>query len=157
MVITEKIDGTNAQILIGEDGSVHAGSRKRWVRPDDDNHGFAQWVAENQDELRKLLGPGRHFGEWWGQGIQRRYDMRYKVFSLFNTGKWGGMFEIGSQLRTVPVLEVWMFDITMIKKVAQDLREAGSTAAPGFMKPEGLCIFHTGANQIFKFPFENKT
>ena len=84
MVITEKIDGTNAQILITEDG-IMAGSRKRWLSSATDNHGFGRWVGENAGALIRLLGPGRHFGEWWGQGIQRRYNMKYKVFSLFNT------------------------------------------------------------------------
>jgi len=27
-------------------------------------------------------------GEWWGQGIQRKYGMSKKVFSLFNVNKW---------------------------------------------------------------------
>ena len=35
-VITEKIDGTNAQIFIGEDGEFLTGSRNRWITPDDD-------------------------------------------------------------------------------------------------------------------------
>ena len=63
IIITEKIDGTNAQILIGEDGSFSVGSRTRWITPDDDNHGFARWAYDNKDELMKL-GIGRHFGEW---------------------------------------------------------------------------------------------
>jgi hypothetical protein len=69
-VITEKIDGTNASILITDDGSDIAGvgSRTRWITPEDDNHGFAKWVKANHEELLKL-GPGHHFGEWWGNGI----------------------------------------------------------------------------------------
>lgn len=65
-VITEKIDGTNAQICILEDNRIIAGSRTRWITPEDDNFGFARWVKEHEDELR-LLGPGSHFGEWWEQ------------------------------------------------------------------------------------------
>ena len=156
MVITEKIDGTNAQILIGENGSVHAGSRKRWLHMGDDNHDFGKWVNENKSFLRGLLGKGRHFGEWWGQGIQRRYGMEHKVFSLFNTAKWGGMLELDGRLRVVPVLEVWRFNTARIKLVADNLEREGSKASPGFMRPEGICVFHTGANQIFKHSFENK-
>jgi hypothetical protein len=82
--VTEKIDGTNGVIYIPEDSSfVMAGSRNRWVTPDDDNAGFAAWVAENEEDLM-LLGPGFHYGEWWGKGIQRGYGMDRKVFSLFN-------------------------------------------------------------------------
>ncbi len=157
MVITEKIDGSNAQILIGEDGSVHAGSRKRWVTSTDDNHDFGRWVEENQDELRRILGKGRHFGEWWGQGINRHYDMEHKVFSLFNTAKWGGMGmnEVDGALRVVPVLAIHTFDTDIIEMNMNILRSVGSAAAPGFMKPEGLCVFHTAANQIFKYPLED--
>jgi hypothetical protein len=98
MVVTEKIDGTNGQVYIqpacelrlGTDVLyqtnefvVMAGSRTRWLTPEKDNFGFAAWVRENVDELLKL-GPGRHFGEWWGKGIQRNYGLKEKRFSLFN-------------------------------------------------------------------------
>lgn len=87
-IITEKIDGTNAQICITEDGGFLVGSRKKWITPENDNYGFARWAYENKEELLKL-GVGSHFGEWWGQGIQRRYNMDKKVFSLFNVRyKW---------------------------------------------------------------------
>lgn len=69
-IITEKLDGTNAQVFVTDDGRLYAGSRNRWITPEDDNYGFAKWVRANAEEL-KLLGPGRHFGEWWGNGIQR--------------------------------------------------------------------------------------
>ena len=93
IVISEKIDGTNGLIYIDEQGNIKAGSRTQWIYPKRfhvkgdnsklDNYGFATWVDNNQEALIKLLGPGYHYGEWWGQGIQRRYDMDRKVFSLF--------------------------------------------------------------------------
>jgi hypothetical protein len=43
---------------------------------------------EHRDDLL-TLGPGRHFGEWWGAGIQRRYGLTEKRFSLFNVTRWG--------------------------------------------------------------------
>lgn len=60
IVITEKIDGTNAQVYV-DDTMTHAyaGSRSRWITPADDNFGFARWVQEHHDELLKL-GPGSH-------------------------------------------------------------------------------------------------
>jgi hypothetical protein len=82
IVITEKIDGTNAQIYItktpvGEtDASkweLRVGSRSRWITPEDDNHGFAKWVFMHMEELIEGLGEGRHYGEWWGSGVQRGY------------------------------------------------------------------------------------
>ena len=76
-IITEKIDGTNAQVFIGENGEFLTGSRNRWITPEDDNAGFARWALENKEKLLQL-GPGRHFGEWWGSGIQRRYGLDRK-------------------------------------------------------------------------------
>jgi len=75
VVVTEKIDGTNAQVTITEDGRFLTGSRNRWITPDDDNHGFARWAKDHELELREGLGFGTHYGEWWGQGIQRRYGL----------------------------------------------------------------------------------
>ncbi len=155
MIITEKIDGTNAQIFIDDLGqTIKAGSRNRWVTSAADNSGFGRWVETYQDELKAILGPGRHFGEWWGQGIQRRYDMDMKVFSLFNTSQWEGMDLIGGQLRAVPVLGTYTFDTNKIQIVLSELRHTGSHAAPGFMDPEGIMFYHTAANSIFKYPFE---
>ena len=105
--ITEKIDGTNASILIGptdckdpkaiatcfsKDGSalgMWAGSRTRWITTADDNAGFANWAVANASELFQL-GAGHHFGEWWGSSIQRGYGFKNgeRFFSLFNAGRW---------------------------------------------------------------------
>lgn len=94
MVVTEKIDGTNAAIGVTEDGVVYAQSRKQLITPEKDNAGFAAWVAAHEDALREGLGPGVHFGEWWGSGIQRGYGLPQgeKRFSLFNTGRWYSWF-----------------------------------------------------------------
>ena len=110
VIVTEKIDGTNAQVMIVKidrcedvafsrdpyfidtpDGKfgIAAGSRNRWITPKDDNFGFAVWVVEHAAEIVKL-GPGRHFGEWWGSGIQRGYGLPKgeKRWSLFNVQRW---------------------------------------------------------------------
>ncbi len=87
IVVTEKIDGTNAQITITEDGEFLTGSRNRLITPEDDNFGFSRWAWDNKEELMKL-GPGTHYGEWWGKGIQHGYGLSHKVFSLFNTHRW---------------------------------------------------------------------
>ncbi len=169
-IITEKIDGTNAQLLITDDGRIFAGSRKRWLTPEKDNYGFAAWVWEHYDELLKL-GPGRHFGEWWGQGIQRNYGLDQKRFSLFNVGRWCDPVNerIGAPLpsgdchriavpaccHVVPILAVGNFTTWLIGGALQQLHTDGSAAAPGFMKPEGIVIYHTAGNCLFKVTLEN--
>ena len=151
-VITEKLDGTNAQVVVGEDGSVRAGSRSRWITPEDDNYGFARWVRDHEDELREL-GPGQHFGEWWGAGIQRRYGLREKRFSLFNTGRWAE--ERPACCHVVPVLYSGDFSTNTVDHVLDTLRDVGSLAPPGFMDPEGVIVFMTAARHLYKVLLKN--
>lgn len=168
MIITEKIDGTNAQIHITEDGELHAGSRTRWITPEEDNFGFAAWCRDNRDDLLKL-GPGRHFGEWWGRGIQRGYGLQERRFSLFNVSRWCLHGEDPQVIPTadprivktqevlpacchlVPVLRRGIFSTEMAESALHELRERGSLAAPGFMNPEGVVVFHVAGNIGFKY------
>ena len=152
-VITEKIDGTNALIYIGEDGMFLVGSRTRWITPEDDNYGFAKWAYANRDELM-LLGPGRHFGEWWGSGIQRRYDMTEKRFSLFNVGRWNATTPPPECCHTVPTLYQGQFSTMVVDEMIEHLRDDGSVAAPGFMKPEGVIVYMPAARNLFKVTLE---
>lgn len=153
MVITEKIDGTNAQIIITEEGEFGVASRTRLITPDDDNFGFAKWAYEHKDELMKL-GPGRHFGEWWGPGIQRRYGIAEKRFSLFNTGRWATNPDKPECCHVVPILAVADFEISTIADAMEKLRTGGSVASPGFMLPEGIVVYHMGSRTLFKKTFE---
>jgi|SRR6478735_3581780 len=153
IVITEKIDGTNASIYIGEDGEFLVGSRTRWITPENDNYGFANWAYANEEELRKL-GTGHHFGEWWGQGIQRNYSRVGKIFSLFNTTRWKDAADLPPCCSVVPELYRGDFDTNAIRGVLKELERDGSKAAPGFMKPEGIIIFHTAGNLMFKKTLE---
>ena len=191
IVVTEKIDGTNAAVLIEDvtehwetklveqfidpsvieiDGAryrVQAQSRKRLITPEDDNFGFARWVRENAADLVRLMGPGRYFGEWWGKGIQRGYGMERKVFSLFNpTFRWGDAPEAqwlkdSGEVRTVPVLYEGPFrernevnGEDPIDAALWTLRNCGSEAAPGFMNPEGIIVYHTASRGLFKVTCE---
>ena len=148
IVITEKLDGTNAQVCITDDGEMLFGSRNRWITPDDDNHGFARWGSEHREELVQL-GPGRHFGEWWGAGIQRRYGLKEKRFSLFNAGRWSED-KRPACCHVVPVLYAGPFDASAIDETLQKLVDEGSAAAPGFMDPEGIIVFHSATRTNFK-------
>ena len=202
MIITEKIDGTNSQIFIWDeekdikiedgtvqkkgkkpdnipfiysDGNLHiaTGSRTRWITPKDDNYGFSKWVFENSGKLIEL-NDGRHFGEWWGSGVQRGYGLQKgdKRFSLFNVSRWALH---GTQPRLIPnadptiekfqdvlpeicslVPELYrgQFDTQKINEVLEDLKINGSYASKGFMKPEGIIAFHVAANIGFKKTIE---
>lgn len=149
IIITEKLDGTNGCVHITEDMyQVLAGSRNRWLTAEHDNYGFYAWVAANTEELKKL-GPGTHYGEWWGAGIQRKYGMKEKRFSLFNVSRWNAE-NVPSCCSVVPVLYEGPFLPGVVEGTLESLKYKGSKAAPGFMNPEGLIIFHTAANQMFK-------
>lgn len=149
MIITEKLDGTNACIVITEEGDIFAQSRSRIITPWEDNYWFAKWVEDHKEELMKMW-PWYHYGEWRWQGIQRKYNMTKKVFSLFYfRGK-----ELPTCISMVPILYEWPFDTSMINTVMDKLERGGSIAAPWFMKPEGIVIFHTAANCVFKKTFE---
>ena len=159
--ITEKLDGTNAQIYIGEDGTFLAGSRSRWITPNSDgkvtdNYGFAEWAYAHKDELM-TLGPGRHFGEWWGLGIQRNYGLPYKKFSLFNAGRWLDKPNKLVSLDIVPVLFNGEFSTENVDAVLSDLKINGSKAVPGYLKPEGIVVYHHGNKSLFKKTIEYDT
>ncbi|WP_229398153.1 RNA ligase family protein [Micromonospora okii] len=178
MIVTEKIDGTNAAVIIeprpvsaardyfgcypvapgcievnGEGWFVGAQSRKRIITPGDDNFGFAAWVREHAATLVARLGPGYHYGEWWGHGIQRGYGLPRgdRRFSLFNVSRYTDLDVSDSiGLGVVPVLARHTFDTGRVASVLDDLRRGGSFAAPGFDRPEGVIVFHSAAGCVFK-------
>lgn len=174
-VITEKIDGTNASIYIGEGGEFLTGSRTRWITPEADNYGFSKWTHEHKEELMNL-GPGHHFGEWWGNGCQRGYGLEKgdKRWSLFNVVRWcdhdrePGVIpnpnptlpvkyqeRVPACVSIVPVLYRGVFDTEQCIFALDKLRMNGSFAAPGYPKPEGIVVFHIAGNVGFKKTIEN--
>lgn len=219
MVVTEKIDGTNAAVgvvpftfgtfadrapndhevfeyggamgsyVMGPSGDiglptleyfVYAQSRNRLIAPGkQDNAGFAGWVNRHALELASVLGAGLHFGEWWGEGIQRKYGMDEKRFSLFNTARWnwlrlpvdraawvqrrkewtehdlsGGRSVIPEQLGVVPEIFSGPFSTEDIDASLRGLEHSGSYAARQcgveFTKPEGVVAFLPNARVFFK-------
>ena len=54
----------------------------------------------------------------------------------------------------MPVLWWCKLDELNVDYVMGLLKTNGSYAAPGFMKPEGIVIYHTAANMGFKKTFE---
>lgn len=159
ITITEKIDGTNAvvEVATAEDGSivVRAGSRNRWITPEKDNYGFADWVFFNAKALAENLGEGTHFGEWWGPGIQRGYGLKEKRFSLFNTHRWSDQVFSGVDgLGVVPILYQGPLAADPIHDAIDLLDDEGSVASPGFMRPEGIVIWHHAGRQLYKATLE---
>lgn len=161
IVITEKIDGTNAQICVNEDCTeFRCGSRSRWITPDDDNYGFARW-CENNREAVLSLGKGQHFGEWYGNGIQRGYGLTQgnKRFVLFNTLRWGTPEQSerlsATPIGVVPILYQGEFSTKPIEECMVNLKLNGSSAEPGFMNPEGIVIYLPGSRSLFKLTYEN--
>lgn len=172
VIVTEKIDGTNACIYIGADGEFLTGSRTRWITPEDDNFGFAAWAQEHKAELMQL-GPGRHFGEWWGKGIQRGYGLAGRRFSLFNTIRWCLHGQTPQRIETGDPRQVKMQDVlppcvglvpvlwqgpfaammTALGVIEMTLTH-GSYAAPGFRPAEGVVVYHTTGNVGFKMTFD---
>lgn len=157
-VITEKIDGTNASILIDEGGTLTAGSRTRWIEPNDethknrDNFGFAAWVRDNADELIQL-GVGHHFGEWYGAGIRRGYGMTERRFALFNVGRWGdgGTDTRPSCCDVVPKLYEGAFSTQAVDWCIDLLDENGSLVTTvGGYPAEGVVVYHVAARAMFK-------
>lgn len=200
VVVTEKIDGTNGQILIkkvwdhstpptkhpdevklklvneypgvffvdfgkygmpggyapGDVFAIMAGSRSRWLTDKEDNYGFRKWCFDNAMDLVDVIGEGRHYGEWWGSGINRNYGLKNgeRRFSLFNSGKWTPEYLVSSplafELDVVPVLYEGPFETEKIEWVLEELRKSGSFVRPGFMNPEGVIIYHVQGNLYFK-------
>jgi hypothetical protein len=141
-------------------------SRKRIITPGKttDNYGFAGWVYDNAGALVRLLGEGLHFGEWWGKGIQRNYGVPGRQFTLFNTERYadlehtqvGTFGDIPVTVGVVPVLYEGPFDQNEIMNALRALKRFGSYAAPGFMNPEGICIYHTQTRGVFKVTLDNQ-
>jgi hypothetical protein len=186
IVITEKIHGSNGLIEVtkvddfndpegvgvvvihnGEHYVLRAGSRNRWLTPDDDNFGFARFVWDNAQSLVNL-GEGKHYGEWFGKGINAGYGLDEKRFALFNVAKWYDPRdpEITEKfLQTFPKAQPAPEAVTVVPVISvidgkhlnyaveealNTLESEGSFIAPGFMDPEGVVVFHDAAGTYFK-------
>lgn len=152
-VITEKIDGTNACIIITDDGVIFTQSRNRFITPDSDNYGFSRWAYNNGQELLKL-GVGYHYGEWWGSGIQNRYTIPDKRFYLFNVHRWSNESARPDCCGVVPVIKEGIFSSDLVNEALDDLRLNGSYVDKDCKRPEGIIIYHEASKQLFKKTLE---
>jgi len=180
VTVTEKIDGTNAAVIIlpyspdhdemGNEGyakfiasnedniepryTFAVQSRKRFIKPgkDTDNAGFAAYAFEHALQFVDLLGYGKHYGEWWGRGIQRGYDQEGKRFSLFRPWRYEhlALTDEVPGLGVVPTLYTGGWDGLTVSEEIDKLEKEGSKAAPGFMLPEGVIIQSALAQSTYK-------
>lgn len=172
VIVSEKIDGTCSQVYIWEPSpeeleqpipnayldtqqttgkilAMKAGSKERWLSQEDDNYGFCRW-AFNKGQFLIQLGPGRHFGEWWGSKIQRKYGLTNedRRWSLFNVQRWcmpnaepkqismadpriikfQDRLPICSGIGLVPILWEGMFEDLNVKQIMDSLWLSGSRA-----------------------------
>jgi len=152
-VAGEKIDGSNGCIAIADDGvTITVQSRNRIITPEQDNAGMARWVKANYEDLLKL-GPGYHYGEWMGQGIQRGYGLKEKRFYLFNSFRWAEPESRPNCCHVVPVLAKGT-DVMAVLLEAQIALSEGSVAVPGFDRPEGIVLFHEPSHHLYKWTFD---
>lgn len=179
--ITEKVDGTNALIYIlplsdvcryqnvpwlysDIDGySIAAGSRSKWITPDDDNRKFAQWVSEHVEQLVSL-GRGHHFGEWAGPEIHgNRHQLEEKTLFLFNWRKWAedhlaaclNVFSLPKELADLNIDVVPVLDPDLPYKFLGNVDEmmTGFLERNGSMvggKPEGIVVESNLSGQMWK-------
>jgi hypothetical protein len=153
VTITEKIDGTNACVIIEGGKIIGVQSRKRLITPDDDNYGFARWVEENKIELVSL-GDGYHYGEWAGLGIQKNpHNLPEKQFFLFNTFRWNPLNPSTPKCcNVVPVLFAGMLTHEIVPLLIKNLIEA---SFPN-QNPEGVVVYYHAfrkyTKHTIKFP-----
>ncbi len=151
MEITQKIHGTNAQIVIYDSGDeyggitipgkleIKAGSRNRWLTPDNDNYDFAKFVEANKEALIEFFGIGIHYGEWAGPGINSGEGLKERTFVSFETELTDKPKP--SQVIVVPILYKGpLLGNIQISDIMNRLEKKGSVLVPGFMRPEGIVI-----------------
>jgi len=152
VTITQKLHGTNAQIVINGN-EIQAGSRTRFLSIENDNYGFARFVNDNSDELIKCLGDGTHYGEWCGPGINSGEGLKEKSLFLFNWSKFGEV-SLPPRVHCIPVLYEGPFVHSIVDEVMSDLKQNGSRVVPGFMKVEGVVI--KIGKEMFKSVFDTE-
>ena len=85
--IFSKIDGTNASTWVGNDERICAGSRKRELSEDSDNHGFYKTITQDPRiiEFFEAYPDLRLFGEWLVPHTVKSYrDDAWRHFYVFD-------------------------------------------------------------------------
>ena len=121
VTIQPKIDGTCSVVWLGEDGTVHAGSRKRELSLTADNQGFFAMEKEDEKVLAYLKKHPNHylFGEYLVPHTIRTYEAdawrKFYIFDVFELNEDTGRYV--SYDEYVPMLEE--FGLTYIPEIAR--------------------------------------
>ena len=122
-----KLHGTNASVVFPVEGGYYCQSRSQIITPEQDNAGFAKWVAATYDLFKHLENSGvAVYGEWCGQGIQKgvaisQVPKQFIVFAVRSllTNLWqsrsGIHATLGMELKTVYDYPTWTIDIDFSK------------------------------------------
>ena len=86
ITITEKIDGANASIAVGEDGKLIAFSRRNELTPESNLQGFYEYVQSLDPTMFQcVLGPRYiFFGEWLVKHTIKYPQEKMKQFYVFD-------------------------------------------------------------------------
>ena len=149
VTITEKLDGTNACVVIEQGEFKGTQSRKRAITPGDDNFGFASWAYSRQDDLLQL-GDGYHYGEWVGPGIQKNpHNLEEKKFFLFNTAR--PVETLPDGVNQVPIL--YQGDFLGVNHVDEVAKELFDTETAKGNTPEGIIVYFHSMRLPMKYTF----
>ncbi len=119
VTIQPKIDGTNSVVFLGDDGLVHAGSRKRELSLHDDNAGFYNTIEKDENIKAYLLKHPTHlvYGEWLVPHSIKSYNedawRKFYIFDVFDAVEERYL----SYDEYVPMLEE--FNLTYIPEIAR--------------------------------------
>lgn len=152
-VMTMKMDGTNACVIIEEGKVVGIQSRKRMINvgKDSDNYGFASYVVQNMDKFLEL-GEGKHYGEWAGLGIQKNpHNLENKQFFLFDTRRWGPHNKPPEGINVVEVLYQGEYTRSTVDDVMYNLRTRAHNE--GWVA-EGIVVYFPKLQAMEKHTFE---
>ena len=151
-VMSLKMDGTNACVVIVDGVIVGVQSRKRMINVGkaNDNYGFASYVVQNEDKFL-ALGDGKHYGEWAGLGIQGNpHMMTEKKFFLFDTRRWGEHNVPPEGIEVVEVLHHGEYTRENVDNVMNELKTRAFTEG---WTPEGIVVFFPKLKAMEKHTF----
>ncbi len=157
VIITEKLDGTNALIYIDDNGDMKFGSRNRWLTEDSDNHGFYTFCMKNKDMLARL-GRGYHYGEFIGSGIARQYGFTNGERKLYMFDARLVDRELGDNIKVVPILkQATLHDMTGLFDLRDYINPSTTVRESTINKDtrmEGVMIFLTHLNKYIKVIYD---